>query len=163
MAVSCPGNCFISYTQEILFEYTGAERGNRGIGTWSYRHNVIYVKPRRTKDRLKYNMQKPALLRPILHIGTTSIIILLKIAEDCGSKFTGEYARGAKLGLYIFDWASTSTTITLRPWRVNIINKTYIFALYARPDLHHLNSIPIGLSVSDANNSCFHDHPVDFP
>ena len=39
----------------------------------------LYVKLRRANDRLMYNVQKPALLRPSLHIGATPINI--KIAK----------------------------------------------------------------------------------
>ena len=68
MAVSCPGICFISDTQKILFKYTGAVRSDRDREL------------RRAKDRLKHNMQKPALLRPSLHIGKTPI---MQVCESC--------------------------------------------------------------------------------
>ena len=81
MAVSCPGNCFISYTQKY---FSNIPELCEEIGTWSYRHNVLYVKLRHAKDSLKYNRRKPALLRPCLHINTTPI--MLKIAKIVPSR-----------------------------------------------------------------------------
>ena len=54
LTIGCimPGNCFISCTRKIS-NVTGLYEE---IGTWSYKHNVLYVKLRRTKDRLKYNI-----------------------------------------------------------------------------------------------------------
>ena len=75
MVVSWPGNCFISYAQRKNF--SNIPRLDEEIWTWSYRHRVLYVKPRYSKDRLKYNLQKPALWRPSLHIGTIPTMIKL--------------------------------------------------------------------------------------
>ena len=45
MAVSCPGNCFTSYTQKILFKYTGAVWRDRGlIGKAYYMLNFDVLK-----------------------------------------------------------------------------------------------------------------------
>ena len=77
MAVSWPGSCFISYMQETLSKYTGAVWRDMA---WSYRHYFLYVKFRRAKDHpLNITCNKPAILRPSIHVATTTI--MLKIAK----------------------------------------------------------------------------------
>ena len=112
--------CFISCTQ-IFFKYTGLYEE---IGTWSYRHDVLYVKLRRAKDRLKHNMRKLALLKPSLYIGTTPIMLKIAKSSSLGNIPLGRcWVVYIRLGLKINDFHATP--LYFSNWSCYICNIFY--------------------------------------